>query len=74
MTESKIPRICGPIADSYMIERGRTPHFEWLTPEREWQSNIFKAARFELDEYEKAEWWLKREIEDGKPEELPKLG
>jgi hypothetical protein len=58
-----MPRICGPIADSWVIERGESPKVEWLTPEREWQGSVFEAARFELDEREKAEWWLQREID-----------
>ena len=58
-----MPRIYGPIADSWVIERGESPKVEWLTPEREWQGSIFEAARFELDEREKAEWWLQREID-----------
>lgn len=58
-----MPRIYGPIAESWGIERGESPRVEWLTPEREWQGSIFEAARFELDEREKAEWWLQREID-----------
>ncbi len=58
-----MPRIYGPIAESWVIERGESPKVEWLTPEREWQGSIFEAARFELDEREKAEWWLQREID-----------
>lgn len=58
-----MPRIYGPIADSWVIERGESPKVEWLTPERVWQGSIFEAARFELDEREKAEWWLQREID-----------
>ena len=58
-----MPRIYGPIANSWVIERGESPKVEWLTPEREWQGSIFEAARFELDELEKAERWLQREID-----------
>ena len=58
-----MPRIAGPVADSWVIERGESPRMEWLTPEREWQGSLFAAARFELDEREKAEWWLQREID-----------
>lgn len=54
-----MPRIYGPIADSWVIERGVPKHTEWLTPERTWCPNIFEAARFELDERDKAERWLK---------------
>jgi hypothetical protein len=56
-------RIEGPIADSYVIARSIGPsQTEWLTPDREWQRSIFEAARFELDEKDKAEWWLEREL------------
>lgn len=58
-----VPRIYGPVADSWSIARGVTPNVEWLTPDREWQGSIFEAARFELDEREKAERWLQREID-----------
>jgi hypothetical protein len=58
-----IPRIYGPIAESWVIERGESPKVEWLTPDRQWQGSIFEAARFELEEREKAEWWLQREID-----------
>lgn len=61
------PRIDGPIADSYVIARTPEPgRTEWLTPERIWQRNIFEAARFELDEKDKAEWWLNSELETTK--------
>jgi hypothetical protein len=63
------PRISGPIAESWVIERGRTPRTEWLTPDREWQGSIFEAARFELNEREKVEWWLKRELGQLPPEQ-----
>jgi hypothetical protein len=67
-TDKAMPRIYGPIADSWVIERGEPPRTEWLTPDREWQGSIFEAARFELDEREKAEWWLRREIDTINPE------
>jgi hypothetical protein len=51
----RTPYIYGPVADSWCIARGIRPKVEWLTPEREWQGSIFEAARFELDEREKAE-------------------
>jgi hypothetical protein len=57
-----MPRIYGPVADSWCIARGVAPKVEWLTPSREWQGSIFEAARFELDEREKAERWLQREL------------
>lgn len=64
MSSKTTPRIEGPIADSYVIVRStEAGHDEWLTPEREWQPSIFEAARFELDEKDKVEWWLKRELE-----------
>lgn len=58
-----MPRIEGPVAESWGIARGVPPKTEWLTPDREWHGSIFEAARFELDELEKVEWWLKREID-----------
>jgi hypothetical protein len=60
-TEKKMPRIYGPIADSYVIERGEAPNVEWLTPEREWSPSIFESARFELWQRDVAERWLQRE-------------
>ena len=62
------PYIEGPIADSWVIARGKSPNTQWLTPSREWQGSIFEAARFELHEREKAEWWLARETVD--PEKI----
>jgi|GEM_PF-6245827 len=58
-----MPRIEGPVAESWVIARGVPPKTEWLTPDRKWQGSIFEAARFELDERKKVEWWLKREID-----------
>lgn len=60
--DNNTPRIYGPIAESWVIERGDPRSAEWLTPERTWCPNIFEAARFELDERDKVEWWLQREI------------
>jgi hypothetical protein len=60
------PHIVGPIAESYMVERTHERNREWLTPERTWDRSIFEAARFELDEREKAEWWLNRELLEAK--------
>jgi hypothetical protein len=56
------PHIVGPIAESYMVQRTHDGNREWLTPERTWDRAIFEAARFELDEYDKALWWLNREL------------
>jgi hypothetical protein len=57
-----LPRLYGPVADSWCIARGVAPNVEWLTPDQEWQGSIFEAARFELNEREKADRWLDREI------------
>jgi len=57
------PRLSPIIANSRMIVRGQAPHCEWLKPNREWSPNIFDAARFELNELNKAKRWLRREIE-----------
>lgn len=62
--DSLMPRIVGPIADTWMIERGSPPNCEWLTPDREWHGSVFEAAAFELDDRELAEWCLQREIDD----------
>ena len=64
MSEQNSMRLEGPIAESYVIVRGTAPHTEWLTPDRTWQRNIFEAARFELWERAKAEWWLQREMSE----------
>ena len=69
--QTTAPRIYGPIADSWVIERGESPNTEWLTPEREWQGSIFEAARFELPERDKAEWWLHRELSADNQERPP---
>lgn len=59
------PHIVGPIAESFMIQRtNRLGHVQWLMPERTWSRSCFEAARFELDELDKAHWWLDREIRD----------
>jgi hypothetical protein len=57
-----MPHIIGPIAESFMIQRITHGYREWLTPERTWDRSIMEGARFELDEYFKAEWWLNREL------------
>ena len=60
--QNVLPHIIGPIAESFMIERLHNGNREWLTPERTWDRSIFEGARFELNEREKAEWWLNREL------------
>ena len=53
-------RITEVIAESRMIIRGgdMQPR-EWLTPERTWTRCIFDAARFELWEMDKLQWWFR---------------
>ncbi|MAF80426.1 hypothetical protein CL628_00245 [bacterium] len=68
------PIITGPIADSWMIQRGGPEQTgqkdaQWLTPDRRWSRNIFMGAGFEPGQYSLASSYLR----DAQARNLPVL-